>query len=80
MTDMIQVCSNFHWARVFIMNARPDEIEGMRILEEVVLRIGRSRLGFKAWTFKIMQKGSINEYLAKSFFVAGKRLSGISQQ
>ena len=26
MTSMIQVCSNFPWARVFIINTRPDEI------------------------------------------------------
>ena len=26
MTDMIQMCSNFHRARVFITNTRPDEI------------------------------------------------------
>jgi len=25
MTNMIQVCSNFHRARVFIMNTRPDK-------------------------------------------------------
>ena len=24
---MIQVCSIFHWARVFIINTRPDEID-----------------------------------------------------
>ena len=26
MTNMIQVCSNVHWAQVFIINTRPDEI------------------------------------------------------
>ena len=30
MTDVIQVCSNFHCARAFIINARPDEIRSPR--------------------------------------------------
>ena len=28
MTNMIQVCSNFHEARVFVLNSRRDEIGG----------------------------------------------------
>ena len=29
MTDMVQVCSNGHWARVFNTNIRADEIDGI---------------------------------------------------
>ena len=46
MTNMIQVCSNFHRAGVFIINARPDEMAapGMQSsMASVVLAQGRVR-------------------------------------
>ena len=43
MTNMIQVCSNFHWSRVFIINARPDEISEVTGAGSTVRGIERKR-------------------------------------
>ena len=46
MTSMIQVCSNFHQARLFIKNALPDEIEGA----ELDSAMASARIGFEPQT------------------------------
>ena len=46
MTSLIQMCSNLHWARVFIVHTRPDEIVSKNATSQAGWGIGVLRFDF----------------------------------